>query len=353
MSVDEARNRGRGRFCASSASATPCGSGPASPPGRLGAPRRSDRRSTLQPSGRLAQGCRRGRAGVREEGPAALPPRRPRRSGRPRLPGRAAPAGTRGWARAPRGPGRGPSSRCGAARPGRGGSRCAHRRSPRRRGRRPAPPRRAPPTPGSRSGGRRPPPRPGGRRRASRGPGSSGSSVAGGSPSRFAHAARPPDAAGWRPRRRGPRARAGGRAGHRAGRPVVQLLAEDLRVGRPQGGRAVRVVEHVVDPVVDLRRHVGQRVGLPGREAAGRSLGDGPRVGEPDRLHRAVRADAVGRLRVEVTGEDDGVRRSRERRRRARRLQVADRRAEASRWVFAKRTVAPSHRARRPWTSRG
>ena len=83
-------------------------------------------------------------AGVEQELVAAGALVRPRRCGRRPRSARPASAGSRGWARAPTAPGRGPSSRCDAAGRGCGGSRRARRRRPSRRRRRrpPAPPRR-------------------------------------------------------------------------------------------------------------------------------------------------------------------------------------------------------------------
>ena len=75
------------------------------------------------------------------------------------------------------------ASRSGAARRGRGGSRCGRRRTPRRRGRRPGRPRRARPTPARTPGGPRRPRRGPRRRPAARAAGSSGRWV-GGMPSR-------------------------------------------------------------------------------------------------------------------------------------------------------------------------
>ena len=106
--------------------------------------------------------------------------------GRRRRASAAARAGNRGSARAPRGPGRGPTNRAAQRRPARGGSRCARRRSPRRCARRRARPRPGSPRPARRSGGRRRPGRGPRRRPAPRAaPARPAGWSAGGSPSRL------------------------------------------------------------------------------------------------------------------------------------------------------------------------
>ena len=84
-----------------------------------------------------ASGVRGRGAGVAQERPSSAATRRPRRSRGRRARAWPGSAGSRGWARAPTAPGRGPSSRCGGAGRGCGGSRPGRRRRPSRR-RRPA-----------------------------------------------------------------------------------------------------------------------------------------------------------------------------------------------------------------------
>ena len=64
----------------------------------------------------------------RRADPGSADTRRSRRWRRRPAPTRPRSAGTRGWARGCRAPGRSPSIRCGATDPGRGDSRCGHRR---------------------------------------------------------------------------------------------------------------------------------------------------------------------------------------------------------------------------------
>ena len=160
MSRDEVRNRGRGRFRASfrcvdeavgpggRSDPAPVSAAPGDPTraGRPGPVHVDARRATARWVGHdcgAAPTCRAGQprlpAGHSSAAAVGLLStrncsQRAASSSSPIAaaagPARAGPAGSRGWARAPTAPGRGPSSRCGAARPAPGGSRCGRRRTP-------------------------------------------------------------------------------------------------------------------------------------------------------------------------------------------------------------------------------
>ena len=106
-------------------------------------------------------------------------------------------AGSRGWARAPTAPGRGPSSRCGAAGRGCGGSRPGRRRrrSRRRRRRPPALPRRGWPRRAATRGARRTTSPAASPASSSAAAGSAGSSVGGGPAIRSRGVTHAPDGA--------------------------------------------------------------------------------------------------------------------------------------------------------------
>ena len=187
--------------------------------GRHGRPRRracNDLRSagTRRPDARVRRGRRRLRGRSRPGRCGSARPRRSRRWRRRPDPGRAARAANPGWVRATRAPGRSPSTRRGAARRARGGTRTGVRVGLDHATALPRPGRPAPPRPRSRPGAPRRP-RPGRRTRRPGRPRQAppGSRVGGGPASRLSEVMAPSSrlvaGAGFPPRSRRPQPRRG------------------------------------------------------------------------------------------------------------------------------------------------